>query len=90
MSTMVKFLTDLATDPIKQAAFMSSPEEIMAAAGLSASERAVLATRSSARIAESLAGQGFQAAYLMREPNPDPSPDPDPDPDPDPEDTSAP
>jgi hypothetical protein len=78
MSQLPAFLTSLAIDPKKQLAFEKEPEALMAAAGLSESERAAIKSRNSAEITEILADEHFQAAVVATLPNPDPLPDPDP------------
>ncbi|MEG4960560.1 MULTISPECIES: hypothetical protein [unclassified Microcoleus] len=78
MSQLPVFLANLAIDPKQQLAFEREPDALMAAAGLSESERVAIKSRKSARITAICADELFQAAVVITLPNPDPLPDPDP------------
>jgi hypothetical protein len=78
MSQLPVFLANLAIDPKQQLAFEQEPDALMAAAGLSESERAAIKSRNSAQITAICADEHFQAAIAIVLPDQDPLPDPDP------------
>ncbi|MCL1472346.1 hypothetical protein [Argonema antarcticum] len=81
MSKLYELLTDLATNPHKQAAFAQSPTAVMDAAGLTEVERAIVKSGERAKIIAAFADELPVLSIAFREPDPDPSPDPDPTPD---------
>lgn len=77
MNNLFRFLTDIAVNPKQQLAFANSADAVMAAAELSETERAIVDSKSSFRVAEVFAGEQTQLALVCGDPGPDPTPDPD-------------
>ncbi|MFB2919718.1 hypothetical protein [Aerosakkonema funiforme] len=84
MTKLYELLTDLATNPQKQAAFAQSPSAVMDAAGLTEVEQAIVKSGERAKIMAAFADELPVLSIAHREPDPDPSPDPDSSPDSDP------
>jgi hypothetical protein len=62
-SPLQDFLTDLALDPAKYAAFMRDPDAVMRSAGLAAESRSVLKSGDSAAILRGLAEEAGEEGY---------------------------
>jgi hypothetical protein len=90
LSKLLDFLTELAINPRKQEAFIKSPDVVMKAASLSASDKIALKSRDKTQVAAPFAEEFPQMSYAVIEPNPDPLPDPDPLPPPPPPPDSKP
>lgn len=75
MSKLFDFLTDLATNPKQQQAFVEDPILVMDVLDLSESEKMAIAT---GNIAALFKDDFFQSAISVTDPSPDPLPDPDP------------
>ncbi len=80
MSNLLHFLTDLATDPKKQRAFVKVPAALMDAAGLSEADKAAIESGDKAKIAAPFVAEFPEIACAAFDPAPDPLPDPDPSP----------
>ena len=78
MSSLFHFLTDLATEPQKQAAFTQNPETVMKLAGLSEADKAILRSAEKDLISAAFTNELTVLATGCIDPGPDPLPDPDP------------
>ncbi|MDY6783251.1 MAG: hypothetical protein SW833_12030 [Cyanobacteriota bacterium] len=78
MSKLFKLLTDLALDTNKQSVFINNPNLLMDEVGLSATDRTVMMSKESAKIAAHFADEQTPLTLTLGDPGPDPLPDPDP------------
>ncbi|WGV23564.1 hypothetical protein [Halotia branconii] len=87
MSSLFDFLTDIATNPKQQIAFVQQPVILTDMLGFSKAAQAAFASKSSQQIAALFADEMTPLAEICNDPNPeDPFPDPDPEPEPSKED----
>jgi len=77
MSQLYNFLTDVAANPQRQAAFLYDPGAVMAMAGLTEENQSILQSGDRSQIVSAFPNELSQFGSIFREPDPDPSPDPD-------------
>jgi hypothetical protein len=77
MSQLYNFLTNVAANPQRQAAFLYDPGTVMAMAGLTEEDQSILQSGDRSQIVAAFANELPWCASIFREPDPDPSPDPD-------------
>lgn len=68
------FLIHLSTDPVAQRQFVTDPDGVMAAAGLTPELRAMIANRDRGALSRTLAGAPWASATTLADPSYDPPP----------------
>jgi len=82
-TNMFDFLTDFATNPKRQQAFLNRPEQLLEQFDLEAHDYQLLSTKQASKITEAYSDELAQPTRTLLDPTPDDPPRPDPLPDPD-------
>lgn len=83
-TNMFDFLTDLATNPKRQQAFLNRPEQLLEQLDLETHDYQLLSTKQASKVIEAYSDELAQPAFMVYDPRPDdPLPNPDPPPNPD-------